>query len=469
MNESYGRDINLKWLFYRILRAWRSILFFTLSIALVAGIIGGTLKMVKLNDEAFMKEARLNFERNHAAWVLTGENLSTKLENLEKNRNFQAEYNEDSILMKINPRKKNEASLNLSIKYQSTTSNNQNYEPDNSNISVILGAYETYMAGKMRQDIFDCLEEKIELRYLNEIIKTSVDFDKKILTVSVTHVTAEKCQELLSFAKTKILLQKDSIESIAYHEIPEINEIALFETIDLTLEEAQKKNVQLIADFEKQIQETITELRSWEATEPEFEYTVSDAIKSAIIIAVIVGIALFFILSITVAITAMWSNKLLNPEDMKDTFGLHLFGLLPIEKSKKAFMPAKLSKLCGVNIKAEEYESLATIIATSIKSVADAKDINKSWKRIAFTGMIPKEDMQKAIDAIQIKGYEVICAPKLLTTPSSIEAIASADAVVLMEEQEKTLLPDIEKELEFLQAWNKDILGAVVINADAIM
>ena len=65
--------------------------------------------------------------------------------------------------------------------------------------------------------------------------------------------------------------------------------------------------------------------------------------------------------------------------------------------------------------------------------------------------------------------YSVICAPDVLTDADAIEKLSKADCVVLVEKQEESTLADITKELEALKAWNKTVLGAVVINADAVM
>ena len=62
-----------------------------------------------------------------------------------------------------------------------------------------------------------------------------------------------------------------------------------------------------------------------------------------------------------------------------------------------------------------------------------------------------------------------ICAPDVLTNAESIEKLSEADCVVLVEKQEVSTLADITKEIEALKAWNKTVLGAVVVNADAVM
>ena len=65
--------------------------------------------------------------------------------------------------------------------------------------------------------------------------------------------------------------------------------------------------------------------------------------------------------------------------------------------------------------------------------------------------------------------YIVICAPDVLTNAESIEKLIEASCVVLVEKQEESTIADIAKELEALKAWNKPVLGAVVVGVDAVM
>lgn len=67
------------------------------------------------------------------------------------------------------------------------------------------------------------------------------------------------------------------------------------------------------------------------------------------------------------------------------------------------------------------------------------------------------------------KEFTVVCAADVLNFAESIEKLSEADCVVLVEKQEESTLADISKELEALKAWNKPVLGAVVVGVDAVM
>ena len=139
-------------------------------------------------------------------------------------------------------------------------------------------------------------------------------------------------------------------------------------------------------------------------------------------------------------------------------------------KKPFAFVSRWFSAFGGITATPEDYDRLAKMIGTSIKSDLASRENAAEWKKIAFTGTVSAEELNAAVDAMGIgKDYAVICAADVLTNAEAIEKLSGADCVVLVEKQEESTLADISKELEALKAWNKTVIGAVVLNADAVM
>ena len=84
-------------------------------IALLAGVGNFALKKIKTSNPEYLKKAEENFERENAAFFATGETLSREIANLEETRAEREAYNADSILMKINPYREFNASLQLYV------------------------------------------------------------------------------------------------------------------------------------------------------------------------------------------------------------------------------------------------------------------------------------------------------------------------------------------------------------------
>jgi len=196
MNDSYEQEIDLKWLIYRVLRSWRALVVWAIVIAFVAGLGSFGFKMIKLQDPEYVAEAQLEFEREHASWVATGENFEARYANIEEAKQEQLEYNEKSVLMQIDPLREFHASLELYVNYDYQIMPDMAYQ----NIDLsdrILKAYATYMTnGELHQYIIDNVSFDIERRYLSEIFSTSVDYGNNMISVSVRQQSAEYCRKL---------------------------------------------------------------------------------------------------------------------------------------------------------------------------------------------------------------------------------------------------------------------------------
>lgn len=473
MNETYEQEINLKWLIYRVFRGWRSIVIWAIVIALVAGVGSFGLKVLKLQDPEFIAEAELDYQREHASWVATGENFVQQLENIEEAKEEQQEYNEKSVLMQIDPLRDFHASFEMYVNYEYQIMPDMAYQ----NIDLsdrILKAYATYMTnGELQQYVIDNVSYDIERRFLSEILSVSVDYDNNMISVSVRQQNAEYCQEILSLVQTALNTKYEDIRvAIADHTLQTTNSAA-YETVDLSLQETQKANVQAITQLDMSMQEVMKSYEEWKKEpEPEYEYTLWEVAKSSIKMIIIGGVIGAVLVAAVIAFGALLSGKLLNPEDVKNRFGLRVIGQLPAARVKKpfAFVSRWFAKFGGITAAPEDYNRLAKMVGSSIKSDLASREGAEGWKKIAFTGTVSEEELANVVSALGMDvSYSVICAPDVLTNADAIEKLSGADCVVLVEKQEVSTLADITKEIEALRAWNKPVLGAVVVNADAVM
>lgn len=472
MNETYEQEIDLKWLIYRVLRGWRSIVVWAIVIGLVVGLGSFALKFIKLQDPEYVAEEKLNFERAHASWVATGENYEAQLENIIEAKTEQQEYNEKSVLMQIDPLRDFYASFEMYVYYDYQIMPDMAYQ----NVDMsdrILKTYATYMTnGELQQYIIDNLSYDIERRYLSEILSYSVDYSSNMITVSVQNQSAERCQEVLNLVQTALLNKYEDVRtSIAEHTLTTTNSAA-YETVNLSLQETQKANLQKVTNLDITMQETNESYLEWqeEELEPEWEYTMFEIIKNSIKMLIIGGVVGAVVVAVIIAFGALLSGKLLNPEDVKSRFGMRVIGQLPAKRVKKplAFVSRWFAKFGGITATPEDFDRLAKMVGTSIKS--DLASREEEYKKIAFTGMVGAEELKSVVSALGMDGsYSVVCAADVLTNAESIEKLVAADCVVLVEKQEQSTFADITKELEALKAWNKTVLGAVVVGTDAMM
>ncbi len=468
-DSAIENGISLKWLVFRVARAWKSIVVFAVAVAFLLGMGSVLLKIRVLPNEEVMADARLDFERELAAYVATEENLLFSLDNLEKAQKRQLEYNQKSILMQIDPLRKNVASFQLHVKYEPRILNDFQIRDLS---DTILSSYVTYMtSGEMYNYIIENLSYEIESRYLGEILSVSVDYDSDMISASVVHTDLEKCKEILDLAQNGILSRYGSVcANIDAHEILSNNGTA-YETIDLSLQDTQESNIQYIADIDIEIQNVNEQLREWEKEpEPKFAYDALEIAKGGIKWTFIGGVVGFFIAAAIFVLLNIMSNKLKNPEDMTNSFGLPIIGLLPAKQEKRAFdgISVKIYKLCGVKIKSQDFDTLAKTAGIAIRSIIMPRSAAKEKPTVALTGVCRAEEIERAAMAMETDEFVLVCAPDILTNADSVGKVASSDFVVIVEEQEKSSMEDIKKELAAIETWNKPVIGALVLNADAI-
>ena len=367
---------------------------------------------------------------------------------------------------------KNKASFDLYIDYDYQIMPELQYQ--NINLSShILKAYETYMTnGEMYLYILENFTEITELRYLTELITVSADVSSNMISVSAMYKDAAGCEELLQLARKGIEQKQAELSSaIDAHQLIVAN-TASYETVDLALEETQIKNQTRITDLNTKLKAKEDERAATVEPVPSEEFTKSWAMRNALKYLLIAGIAFAFVAAAIIAGLCILSEKLLNPMDIKARLGLRAIALLPRRRVKRpfAFISRWVSAFGAITAVPEDYDKLSRMAGTSIKSDLASREEAKTWSTIAFTGTISGNEIQKVLDAMDLKtNYTLICAPDILTNADSIDKVSSADCVVLVEAQEHSLLSNIRKELESLNAWNKPVLGAIITNTDAIM
>ena len=473
MNETYEQEIDLKWLIYRVLRAWRKIVVQALIIGVLIGIGSFGLSMLERLDPEYIAAEELKFNRAHASWVAEGENLSAEIESLEDTKAKQVEYNQKSVLMQINPTKEYNASFQLYMDYDYKI--NPELSVQDVDLSDrILKAYATYMTnGEMYNYILGNLTYELELHYLQEILTTDVDYDTHMISVSVRQKDETTCQEILGLAKEGLNKKfTDITASIAEHGLVVTNSTA-YEAVNRTLDAEQKANIQYVSDLDIELQKKYEEYLDWKKEpEPQAEYKMWEVVKGAIKLFIIGTIVGGVLAAVVVAFYDLMSGKLLNPEDLKDRFGLRILGLLPTKRVKKpfAFISRWFCKFGGITATPEDFDRLAQMVGTNIKSDLLSKEKTNDWKKIAFAGTVSEEEICRIMRYVKMDAsYTRMCAPDVLRDSESIETVMAADCVILVEKQEYTTMQEVERQLESLKAWNKKVVGVIVLNTDAVM
>ena len=124
----------------------------------------------------------------------------------------------------------------------------------------------------------------------------------------------------------------------------------------------------------------------------------------------------------------------------------------------------------------KDAEQLITLAAQSIKAELTAHadestgtaDSNQKIK-LAFTGSIAEDEIRNLLSGMKWdEKFLAECVPNILQDPDAVSAVMNANYVILVEKQEESSYSQIERELEELKAWKKEVLGVIVLGVDGV-
>lgn len=481
MNEqTYEHEISLQRVVYRVLRDWRKCLIIALVAATVIGVGNFALKRIQLSSPEKLESAEMNYNRALAAYEAKGESLLREIENLEEMQTQQEEYNESSILMQINPFREFNASVQLYVATDYQIIPELTYQ----NIDLsgrILQSYLTYMRnGEMYQYILNHLTEKIEMRYLQEIFSISADSSTRMVTLRIRGVDEQSCREILGYALEGIYSKRAEILTvIGEHELNSLNQ-SIYETVNLDLDTWQKNKRQYVLDLNVNLKEKLDALTAWELSPPptkdyELAAIAKNSLKKMFLGLIIVAV----LVAGLIAFQSIFSDKVQAAQDLKGRFGLRIIAQIPQIHNKRALhrLDRAFAKMGGLIVNESDAEQLVTLAAESIsaeiaartKEKAESGTVSQKKIKLAFTGSIAEDEIKNLLSDMKWEnGFSAGSVPNILQNPAAVSAVTDADYVILVEKQEESSYSQIERELEELTVWKKEVLGVIVLGADGI-
>lgn len=481
MNEqTYEQEINLGQLIYRIFREWRKCVVIALIISAGVATLNFVIKGIQVSTPEKLERAKLDFERELAAYKAEGESLQREIENIEEKRAQQEVYNDESLVMKINPFSEYNASVQLYISTDYQIVPELVYQDVDLSVRI-LSSYVAYMRnGEMYQYVLDHLTQKTELRYLQELFTISADYESRMVTLSVRNVDEQSCGEILGYALEGIRTKQDEIQkTIGEHELNTLNQ-SKYETVNLELDAWQKDNQQYVLNLNTSLKEKMDDLAKWRlmpAPKKEYEKAeiVKDSCKKAIIGFIVAGV----LAAMFIAFRSITSDKVQDAKSLKSRFGLRVVAQIPKVHGKRVWgmIDIMFAKMWGVAVKESDAEQLIEVAAQSMSAElmarkGDGADVavkDGEKKKIVFTGSIAEEEIKTLLSTMKWGSeFMISSASNVLQDPAAVPKVVDADYVILVERQEESRYSQIERELEEFRAWKKEVLGVIVLGVDGI-
>lgn len=476
------REINIWELLWEIAYGWR----FVLVCAVVFAVLGGGFGYWKTLETRKIQAVQENITYESLLESLTVEEKQAVEQALYFEQKIQEleVYQNNSLLMKIDPYEKNVVTLVYSI---DTSSINQDVLSEEQNITEKLEA--TYMAyinneGYLR-DIADEIElnENTELEYIGELVNS---YDKSygisdsdsttnyilnrdgIIYIFVTGEDASQANEIAdevskaltgyhTYLEEKIvkhdLILVDRYQSCGYDEYLANMQLEIYTTLDNMQE--MKKNI--MKDFsDAQLQIYSGEMNNYGS---QVENSAVSILKY-----VFLGLILGIIFAcMWVVFQFIFGRHIHSSEEIESIYNIRLLGIWGSEKKKGKFssIDCWLDKIKGKHITTEEENW--NHLVTNIKLLCKKQNLTKVF---LVTSLCLNEQEQKTLEAVrkvlEKQGIQVCLVKDILCNMDTYEQLVEMGKVILVEKVNQTTYNMLENEIHVLSQQGVEILGAIV-------
>lgn len=318
----YEREIDLVELIkYLWKRVWVMCIGAAVGFVLVLG-----LQLVKqvVQERGAKGEEPTAFEKEMEEYEADYAQLEMEIENLEKSIEEQIAYNNESILMKINPYDKKSVTGQFYVDSDYQIMPEFTYQNADVTYSIVKAYQSLATTGELAKYINEHLEKPIKERYLNELITITNDGDAT-LTVTVVHTDIESARQIYDLVIECMNNSKADYEKkIGAYNVTLLNE-SENASVDLVLKETQVANLDTI----NTLKESLTDKKD------SFDALVMPSQSMSLKLPVIGGIMGLFLVAAVYVVLFLIDTTLKTEQDLALILELPILGTVPVIEGKK--------------------------------------------------------------------------------------------------------------------------------------
>lgn len=459
-NNQYEQEIDLKDLMFSVLRKWRPIIVVAVAFALLLGGFKTAKGIGQLGDADYVKENKAAYDLSMEQYESTKKRLEREIENIQDNIKSQEQYKKDSILMNINPYDEyvSAATLYISTDYQIMPG--MAYQNPNTSASILKAYMSIAQNGEMYNYVLGKMNNELSLRYLKELVKMEPDYDNNMLSITVVGDSKQRAAKVMELLMDSIEESHEKlIQTIADHEVNIVDETS-YVSVDLELEQQQQDlsaNMEQLASSLQAKSKELTDLK-----EPASGLlSKTSVLKGAIKYAILGGVLGAFMAVFFICVAFLMSDKLVNDKELRRRYGLMVLGTFKKSGRKKvfAFVDRWLDKLEGAAERELEDERTFEVIAANVNNYAEG------IKNVLLIGTVDRDALDRLCKGLEslMPGLSLTAGGNPCKEAETIKEAASCDAVIMVEQREKSMFGNMENELELMRSLNKKVLGCIVL------
>lgn len=423
--ERSAQTIYFKDLFFSVLYKWK----WLVIAAVVGGLLLGGVELLTSGVSTTLNPVTLTPEMQ-----IKVDQLQATQTRLEENIAALSDYIDNSILMTLDPYHSYTCGFYLYAAPQTTDAATIDHQ-----IATMLRDYYAYFVTPENMDSL-AAQFDMDSRYLRELF--SYSFSESHLSVTVRGRSQEEAEAFAKAATDAMEAAKASVtEGLGAHDL-RIIPLTVGTRIDMGLYDTQNTTHQKLTTMRNTLTSTITELNRILPTE------LTSGGSQPVLFAV-VGAFLGFCLGAGIAFVGhLVTGKVYSARVLKDRTGLPLLGCVGAKKHNP--IDRWLRKLEG-RATESDAETVAANIANRSKGISNLLLLGNCKDASILTQQLEK------------LGVSFTLCADAARSAQSIHAIASCDAVVLVETCGTSVYDQVDHCKNTIQEYGKPILGFVAI------
>ncbi len=457
--NTYEQEIDLKELMFALLYRWRPILLAALALGVLFGGYKAVDGMRRQGDAALLAESREEYGQDQMVYERDKAAYERDIQILEKFIEDQSVYLEESLLMRLDPYNKPEATADILLRLDGSE---WEAYPEEMNMDPTDSLVKLYASNLIQRIDWDGIEELtgLEAVYLKELVSAGTDYGSNTVTVKAFYQDEETAEKILDEVLRQMEGCHDEFASVAGAHTAQLANKSVGTVADIALADRQKANSDKISNYEKSVRDKEKLLNDLEEPESPAEWTnrkvAADAVKYAVVGA-IGGVGL---VACCFCAWFVFCGKFHNDEELKSQFGFRVLGVFahPERTGALSSVDRWLERLEGKAARPSEDDVLG-------RAALGLENCAGGMEKILVTGTVPEDALRRLADGLseKMEGIQLVVGPDLNQNAETLRLLVQCDGAILVEQREVSRCRMILKEKEAIEALDKKVIGCLVL------
>lgn len=452
--------VTLKELFAIIVRRGKQVVCLMLAFALLLGIVQTGRKIAAAREEYNSPEKiEERYQDALEDYQQNRENLEERLFKAQQQLEGQQEYNDNSLLLEIDPYNKAVTSINFAITDVDTNAFQQVFQIEGTPIDFIISKIQSqYLVFWNSLDLQAALKgySKTPDKYLREMV-TLVRMDGGGLTLTAAGSSEQEAEQLANAAYACLLASQPVIAEGSYaHNFTLLSKVTKV-AVDQELEDTQKSCLAKIDEYTTEIGDLTQQLE--ELTEPQREtgYSLGNIVKS-VAQYMVMGAVLGAVLGMAwAAVAYLFRDRIETSRQLEQGLSVPFLGTV----SKQGDCWNRLAD----RILGERNWTDAAQAQAYLTKCADIRLPQSGTVALVSTLSVNGEDptVQAAIQAVGSQGRAVRFVGDVSHAPEAVSTVRECDYVVLAERAGVSCWSTVAEAAALAKSLDKPVSGFVMI------